>query len=135
MDVISQARKLGAALQADPAYVRYAKAIVDNDKNEDLQAAIGEFNVTRMNLDNELSKEEADKDEVAVKMINEKLRGLYENIMKNPAMVEFNEAKADVDKLLADINSIIMMCAQGQDPETCEISDCTGNCSSCGGCH
>ncbi len=134
MDVIEKARELGKALQADERYVRYAKAMLDSDANKELQDKIGEFNITRMNLDAELNKDEG-KDEVAVKMLNEKLRGIYEEVMANPVMVEFNEARAEVDKILSDVNTIITMCAQGADPDTCELSACTGNCSSCGGCH
>lgn len=133
MDVISAARQLGEALQADPAYVRFAKAMIDSEKDTDLQDKIGKFNIARMNLDNELSKDE--KDEVKVKMMNEELRALYNNIMANASMVEFNEARAAVDKILADVNTIISMCAQGADPKTCEISNCTHDCSTCGGCH
>ena len=135
MTTIEAARKLGAALQADEAYIKYAKAIKDNDENEELQIKISEFNIKRMNLDNEISREENERDEAKIKVLNEELRAIYDEIMAHPAMVAFNEAKAGVDKLLQDINAIIMMCAQGQDPETCEISACTGSCSTCGGCH
>ena len=133
MDVILAARQLGEALQADPAYVRFAKEMIDSEKDTELQDKIGKFNIARMNLDNELSKDE--KDEVKVKMMNEELRALYNEIMESKSMVEYNEARAAVDKILADVNAIISMCAQGADPKTCEISDCTGNCSTCGGCH
>ncbi len=133
MDVIKAARQLGEALQADPAYIRFAKATLESENNAELQDKIGQFNIKRMNLDNELSKEE--KDETAVKSLNEELRELYNSIMAHPVMAEYNEARQGVDKILADVNSIITMCAQGADPQTCEISNCTGNCSSCSGCH
>lgn len=135
MTTIEAARKLGAAMQADEAYIKYAKAIKDNDENEELQIKISEFNIKRMNLDNEISREEGERDEAKIKVLNEELRAIYDEIMAHPAMVAFNEAKAGMDKLLQDINAIIMMCAQGADPETCEISACTGSCSTCGGCH
>ncbi len=135
MTTIEAARKLGAAMQADEAYLRYKDAVKKNDDNEELQLKISEFNLKRMNLDNEISKDEAEKDSEKITKLNAELRAIYDDIMANPAMVEFNEAKAGMDKLLQDINSIIMMCAQGADPETCEISACTGSCSTCGGCH
>ncbi len=135
MTTIEAARKLGAAMQADEAYVRYTDAVKKNDNNEELQIKISEFNLKRMNLDNEISKDENEKDSEKITALNTELRAIYDDIMANPAMIEFNEAKAGMDKLLQDINSIIMMCAQGADPETCEISACTGSCSTCGGCH
>ena len=135
MTTIEAARKLGAAMQADEAYIRYADAVKKNDENEELQVKISEFNLKRMNLDNELSKDDNEKDSEKIQALNTELRAIYDEIMANPAMVEFNAAKAGMDKLLQDINTIIMMCAQGADPETCEISACTGSCSTCGGCH
>ena len=135
MTTIEAARKLGAAMQADEAYINYRQAVKNNDENEELQKIISEFNLKRMNLDNELSREEAERDGEKIQKLNEELRAIYDEIMANPAMVAFNEAKAGMDKLMQDVNSIIMMCAQGADPETCEISACTGSCSTCGGCH
>ena len=135
MTTIEAARKLGAAMQADEAYIRYADAVKKNDENEELQVKISEFNLKRMNLDNEVSKDEAEKDSEKIQTLNAELRAIYDDIMANPAMVEFNNAKAGMDKLIQDINTIIMMCAQGADPETCEISACSGSCSTCGGCH
>ncbi len=54
MDVIEQVRNLGKAIQADERFVRYAKARLANDNDKELQAAIGEFNIIRMELDKEI---------------------------------------------------------------------------------
>ena len=133
MDVMTAVRQLGAAIQEDEAYARFHQVIKENDENKELQEKIGEFNILRMNLDNELSVEE--KNEEKIKEMNEKLRALYGEVMAHPAMVAYNEAKQGLDKLLNDVNNIITMCVQGADPATCEPSACTGSCSTCGGCH
>ncbi len=133
MNVIEAARNLGKILQQDEAYIAYAKALLESEKDEELQNQIGNFNMTKMNLDSELSKD--DKDDEKVKELNAALRKAYDDIMSNPKMVAFNEAKGAVDTMLSQINTIIMMSVQGADPETCEINSCAGDCSSCGGCH
>ncbi len=134
MDVIEQVRALGKAIQQDERFVRYAKARLANDSDKELQAHIGEFNITRMELDRELSAE--NKDDLKVQELNEKLRKAYGEIMAAPAMVEYNTAKAEVDSMVNDINTIISKCLEGEDPETCDTnSGCTGSCSTCGGCH
>lgn len=134
MDVISKVRELGKVIQQDERFIRYAKAKLENDNNKELQASIGEFNIIRMELDREMSNQE--KNEEKVKELNEKLRDIYGKIMTSPAMVEYNTAKADVDVMLNEINTIIGKCLDGEDPETCEVtSGCTGSCSTCGGCH
>ncbi len=134
MDVIEQVRLLGKAIQEDERFIRYAKARLENDNNAELQAAIGQFNITRMELDRELSADE--KNEEKVKELNEKLRSAYGEIMASPAMVEYNTAKVELDTLVNQINTVISKSLDGEDPETCETeAGCTGSCSTCGGCH
>jgi hypothetical protein len=60
-----------------------------------------------------------------------------ETIISQNEFHVFNAAKEGMDSLMNQINHIITMAANGEDPETCgtgEIS-CGGNCSSCSGCH
>lgn len=135
MNVIDSVRQLGAAIQQDQRYIRYAKAKLANDNNDELQKAIGEFNVIRLQLDGELELE--DRDEKKVSELNEKLRSLYSSIMSSPEIVEYNSAKDELDNMLNDINSIIIKSVEGEDPATCEAgsSSCGGCCSSCSGCH
>ena len=134
MDVIEKVRELGKAIQQDERFIRYAKAKLANDNDKDLQAAIGNFNITRMKLDREISSE--NKDDEKVQKLNDELRRVYGEIMSAPAMVEYNTAKAEVDSMVNDINVIISKCLDGEDPDTCDTnSGCTGSCSTCGGCH
>ena len=133
MDVIAQVWELGKAIQKDERFIRYAKARLENDNNEELQALIGEFNIIRMELDKQLSGEE--KEQVTVDELNIKLRDVYGKIMSSPAMVEYNTAKAELDQMVGEINTIISKCLDGEDPDTCDTVACTGSCSTCGGCH
>ena len=135
MTTLEAVRNLGTAIQQDERFIRYAKAKLDNDNDEELQKAIGEFNIVRMEIDREMSTEEQDDEKV--KELNAKLRDLYTKIMMSPAMAEYNAAKAELDNMLNDINSVIMQCVDGAEPSTCvpETQGCTGSCSTCGGCH
>ena len=134
MDVISKVRELGKAIQQDERFIRYAKAKLANDTDVELQNAIGEFNITRMELDREMNSEEKNEDKV--KELNEELRRVYGEIMSAPAMVEYNTAKVELDALISEINTVISKSLDGEDPETCDTTAaCTGSCSTCGGCH
>ncbi len=133
MDIIKLTRQLGAAIQADERYKNYIAAKEANDNDSELQQNIGEFNLIRMSLDKELTSEE--KSDEKVRELNEKLRTVYSSIMSSQSMIAYNEAKSALDALLSDVNAIITMSANGEDPETCEPSHCTGSCSTCGGCH
>ena len=134
MNVIEKARELGTAIQQDERFIRYAKARLANDSDKDLQDAIGQFNIFRMELDREVSSD--DKNDDKVKELNEKLRKVYSDIMSSPAMVEYNTAKAELDNMVNEANVIISKCIDGEDPDACDTSSaCTGSCASCGGCH
>lgn len=134
MDAIKMTRELGKAIQQDERFIRYAKARLANDNDKDLQNAIGQFNIIRMELDKEVSSDQ--NNEEKVKELNEKLRKAYGEIMSSAAMVEYNTSKAELDSLVNQINTIISKTLDGEDPETCETSSgCSGSCSTCGGCH
>ena len=49
MDVIKAVRELGKAIQQDERFIRYAKARLENDNNEELQAAINKAKETSFN--------------------------------------------------------------------------------------
>ncbi len=134
MGIIEATRNLGVEIQKDERFIRFIKAKLANDNDEALQNQIGEFNTIRMNLDREMNNET--QDEAKIRELNEKLREIYTAVMSSKTMLEYNTAKADLDAMLNDINSIIMQCVEGEDPMTAEPhTACTGSCSTCGGCH
>ena len=134
MGIIEATRNLGVEIQKDERFIRFIKAKLANDNDETLQNQIGEFNTIRMNLDREMNAET--QDEAKIKELNEKLREIYTAVMSSKTMLDYNTAKAEVDAMLNDINSIIMQCVEGEDPMTAEPQTaCTGSCSTCGGCH
>lgn len=135
MGILEATRKLGEEIQKDERFIAYAKAKIEVDNNKELQDKIGEFNITRMNLEQESEKET--RDEEKIKELNESLRNIYSTVMGSKAMLDFNTAKADLDHIINDINSVIMQCVDGADPKTVEpeTHSCSGSCDSCGGCH
>ena len=134
MDVIALTRELGKAIQADERYAKYLAAKEVNDKDDELQKLIGDFNLGRMQLNQEMSK--SDKDNDKINELNTKIRTLYGQIMTNPSMCAYNAAKVEMDRMLDMITNIITLSANGEDPMTCQAEpQCTGSCATCGGCH
>lgn len=135
MGILEATRALGAEIQKDERFIRYAKAKLANDNDVELQKKIGDFNLTRLNLENESDAE--NRDEAKISELNEQLRKIYGEVMSSKAMLEYNEAKSALDTMLNDINSVIMQCVDGAEPSACEpeVHNCTGSCETCGGCH
>lgn len=137
MDAIKAARELGKAIQADERYVRYNEAMKANDADMELQELIGEFNLARQNVALEMSKSKEEQNKEKLDKQNKEMQRLYTLVMQNEHMADFTMAKADMDKLLQEVNGIIALCCDGEDPDTCEVQagGCSGSCSTCGGCH
>ena len=89
----------------------------------------------RVQLNTEMSKLEKDSDKLT--KLDGEIKSLYGNIMANENMAAFNDAKTAMDEFLSQINMVITMSANGEDPATCPVEQpsCGGSCSTCGGCH
>jgi cell fate (sporulation/competence/biofilm development) regulator YlbF (YheA/YmcA/DUF963 family) len=132
MDIITKARELGAAIQADERYIQFRDVKSAMDSDETLQAKIGEFNLKRMNMDKILESGEPNQD--AIKALNSDIKEIYADIMADPNMQRYEEAKSDLEMLVSQINTIMDISVSGGDPLTCDLTACTHNCSTCGGC-
>lgn len=135
MDIIEKTRELGELLQADERFIKYHEAKKKNDEDTSLQEMIGEFNLKRIELNTEMSKPEKSAEKISE--LDGAIKSLYGNIMSNQSMIDFTDAKNKMDALLNQINTVITMSANGEDPKTCpaEVSSCSGSCSSCSGCN
>ncbi len=134
MDVITMARELGAALQKSDEYTAYVLAKSAADGDAELQRMIGDFNLKKLSLSAEIQKEEKDGEKISA--LNDEIRGLYEEIMSQPAMLAYNTTKNELDRLLNFIQQIVVYSANGEDPFTIqEETSCGGDCSGCSGCH
>lgn len=136
-DAITLFKEAAVQMQREEAYLALEGTRAKNDADEALQTLIGDFNLARMDLNNELSKS-ADKDQDKVSELNGKVNQLYNDIMANKSMIAYNEAKAELEAVVNHINAIINTAVNGGDPTTVEAAPaggCSGSCSSCGGCH
>ncbi|MBQ9414019.1 MAG: YlbF family regulator [Clostridia bacterium] len=132
--LLEMARDMGEAIQMDDRFVELQMAQAKADEDEELQALVGEFNVKRIALTTESTKD--DRDEAKVKRLDDELRAAYDRVMANESMQAFSAARAAMDSLLSDISRILRLSAQGEDPRKIEgAATCGGNCGSCGGCH
>ena len=133
MDIMEMTRALGKTLQQDDRYIAYNLAKQVNDEDKELNADVDKFSDLRLQLTNAMSAE--DKDTELIKQLDEDIKSTYKKIMSNKNMIVFQAAQKALEDLVSNINQIISMCANGEDPETCQPSSgCSGSCATCGGC-
>ncbi len=135
MDCIEMFKRAAQALKTDERYLALDTARRTADEDPELQNMIGEFNLARMDLNNEIGKE--DRSDERISELNEKINTLYTGIMQNEKMAAYNEAKHDCEGLINYIDAIINTAMNGGDPMSVSepSGDCTGSCATCGGCH
>ena len=130
MTVEEAVRTLGKCIQADPRYQQYQQAKQNNDADTALQEQIGAFNMKRMSYQRKMD-EDPEENAEALQTLEKELDALYTEILKNLNMVAFQEAKDKMDSMTKQIDAIITLCLQGEDPDTChpDLSQCSGDCS------
>lgn len=135
MSLESALRALGKEIQADPRFSALQAAAKANDADEQLQNDMQEMQLLSLKYQQETEKgEEASQDRIAE--LQEQYQALYEKIMAGDNMKNYSEAAAQMEQMAQYISQMIGLFFDGQDPETCQISeDCTHNCATCGGCH
>lgn len=135
MDLIRMARDFGKEIQSSDEYIALAAAQQAADEDQELQQMIQEFNLIRVKLSTAMQAEEQDQEKI--QELDKTLKDTYTKVMGNPNMMQYNIAKQDVDSLMNQINGILMLCVNGEDPETCDPTahSCGGDCSGCSGCH
>lgn len=137
MDIIAMVRALGAALQQDERYLRLVAAEKANDADAVLNDQIAGLQLLQMNFQRESARETPD--EAKLNEYDQEFGRQYAQIMQNPNMQAYEQARNEIDALMRYINAILGLCLQGEDPATCEPAPegggCSGNCNGCSGCN
>lgn len=129
MEIFEIAAQLGKTLKEDERLVRLENAKKAYQESPELGKMMVEYEVQQKALENEVVKPE--KDTQFIDIIQNRINDLYRSITEHPVFVELNEAQTVVNDLMNSVNSTIMFNITGELP-----SDCTHNCSTCGGgCH
>ena len=128
-DVFELAAKLGDALKADERMVKFAEAKKAYAADASLQKAMVEYDVQQKALQAEVGKPE--QDTMLLDAIQKRIETLYHEIIEHPVYLALNEAQAEVNMLMNEVNGTITYHITGEKP-----SSCTHDCSTCGGgCH
>ena len=138
MDAITKFKEAALALQQEEVYKNYASARAAYDGDTSMQDNLGRFRLARLNLDAEMQKDDADRDEDKITSLNAEIGSLYNDILACPSMEALSSARAEVESFVEYVNAILNTAIDGGDPmeaQPPEPAGCGGGCSSCSGCH
>lgn len=120
-------RNFGEALQQEDEVKEYLAAKEIYSKDVEVIAAVNEYNVQRMLLQEQRSKEDADQN--LIDSMTGRIDALYDKITSCESMKKLGEAEEKLNALLTEINNMIMSYVV---PES---DSCGGDCHHCHGCH
>ena len=127
MEIMELAAELGKLIKKDPRVVEMTRAEQAYEKDESLQKAIQEYNTQSEALSAEYKKPVQDKE--FIKIIENRIHELYNEIMGNENMLAYTKAQDAVNAFMNEVNGEITFQITGERP-------CSHDCSSCGGhCH
>ncbi len=126
--VFELATTLGKALKNDPRMIRMDEARRAYESDAKITTLMTEYEVQQKAMQKIATGENFEPQ--LMNMIQDRINALYEEIMENPVYVELTEAQEAVNELMNAVNNTITFAITGEMP-----SDCTHDCSTCGGCH
>ncbi|MBR5539379.1 MAG: YlbF family regulator [Clostridia bacterium] len=129
-EILKKAIELGKLI-AESDEVKAANAAKEKyESDAAIQAAITEYNAHNKALAEEYKR--AEKDEALMSSIKNRIGELYNEIIGSPVYAEYMNAQEGVGQLMSLVNDEINFAVTGERPSE---SACSGNCSTCGGCH
>lgn len=115
------------ALANDVVVAEYKEAREAYVNDTEMTGAVNEYNVQRMLLDEQLTKE--DRDEALINSMQTRVNQLYEKLMASDSMKNLAVAENKLNELLNEVNQKIMSYIVPQS------DSCGGDCGHCHGCH
>jgi len=135
MDMIEMAREIGRTLQKDERYIRATADAQLVNASEELKQMISDFDEIRAKMEFEMAQAKGKAND-AIMDLDEQINEHYNRINSHPLMINYEASRKELEALVNYMMRIITSSANGEDPDSIlEEDECTGSCSTCGGCH
>ena len=127
-EILQKAKELGVMIADSREFINMKAAEEKQLSDPEAQKLMMEYAQTRDELSKRASKDGITKEDFEeIKFESQKA---FEKICENENIKAYLEANRKFSSLIEQVNSIIGYFVKGG-----EESGCSGNCSSCGGCH
>lgn len=128
-EILSAAKNLTDLMKADKTYIAVMNAADKYNSDPEISSAMTEYSVQQQALSEEFSKETRD-DELC-EAIQSRINELYNKIVSTAVYEEYKAATDEYQTFYAAVYDELNFLLTGKRAG----SSCSGNCSSCGGCH
>jgi cell fate (sporulation/competence/biofilm development) regulator YlbF (YheA/YmcA/DUF963 family) len=129
-DLTKLANEIGEAIETSEEFKKFYELQAKQETDSELQMHVGEYNLKRMALMNEMQKEPDAQDEETVRRLRDEMNAAYTVVMCNDLMKEYAAASEELQALVNSVYQIINFHVTGEEPHSCD-----GGCDGCHGCH
>lgn len=128
-DIIEKARELGKMIAESDEMKALKGAEEMQLADPDAQVLMMEYANTRERLSERATSGDVSKEEF--EKIQTEMEQAFQKLMTNDNIKRYIEANKSFKTLIDQVNAIIAYFVKGEEQQ----GSCSGNCSSCGGCH
>ncbi len=128
-NVFQKTRELGEALLASEVYQRMKAAEDKAMQNEEAARLMSEMLEKRAGLQQLMQQDTPDAG--ALKLLSDEMDALQEQLRTMDDIAALTQARSEFTDLINQVNQVLQFIVTGR----MDSDDCTGDCSSCSGCH
>lgn len=128
MTIAEKAKELGMMIAESEEFINLEKAEIAQNADEEAQKLIAAFTAKRDELTRKITS--PDVTEETMKEVQEQMDEEYKILTSNSNIAAYLEATGKFQNMMNEVNSILSFYINGP-----QESNCTGSCSTCGGCH
>ena len=126
-EILLAAKKLTDLMKEDETYKAVTEASEKYNADPKISVAMTEYSVQQQALANEYAKE--DRDDEICEAIQKRINEIYNKIVETPVYEEYKRASDEYAAFYSAVYDELNYQLTGK------RSSCSGDCSSCGGCH
>ena len=131
-EIIEKAQELGSMIAESEESARLSAAAEAMNNDEEATNLLRTYNENRKTATENLRGTDPTKEDL--ENYRNYVQSEFEKIAGNKLIGEYIEASKEFDLLVNQVNAVLSYFITGQEQESAE-GGCSGNCSSCGGCH
>lgn len=128
-EIRKKAQELGKLIAESEEVVRANAAKAAYNDDAAVQKFIMEYNAQNQALAN--AYKDAENNETLLEALKKRIGELYNSIVNADTYRAYTKAEEKIGDLMQEVNAVINYEVTGELPS----DECTGNCSSCHGCH
>jgi cell fate (sporulation/competence/biofilm development) regulator YlbF (YheA/YmcA/DUF963 family) len=130
MEIMQMAQAVGLRIKESPEGQAYYQAKAAYEGCIEINNALMEYQLQQDLIARQEDESGDPMTEQMLARVNDRINELYEYIINHEAYKNYEKAEKDLNALIGKVNTTILAQITGKIP-----SECSHDCSSCGGCH